>query len=677
MTGRVPSLIDAIANESDAAVQARMLRAGAENLLANPSDITAVADAVLECGETDTTRAAEMLLAAALDEARMGTENGTPEGSVLMETLAEAMSARDAAEPLLPVQRLRLSQCYARAGLTPPPFALLSPEAMTESAPAETPDLDALLGPLMEEIGDNSLQIHAALSELLAGLPLDPAAYLVSMIVARPGTMEARLGLHWLLDPRPAVRLAAATALMTRAMAGTLADVFANLLPGIRKVMPADPARDALDGVIRSQMGRNTAASPTVKIHRAAGSLPDGAGAQNLVAGVQIGSRRVVAIAMLKQGHGLKDAFIVPCNSATEQKRIFAHATDEIETFDLPSETLTALLALSLGEGAAMGRMPAPGLVDLLELFGSQSLTPRASGTPDILDSLGAKQVLEELPAAQRKTLMQASDALISRFEHADSWFEDTRDLRDAIARARSDTGRAEAVWTHLSTRRAWWARHFALCAAVLKSADVPSDLWLTCADVALTLLGEGTLKRIPVMAAIVEMTLAADAARNRGFRPNDSANQQIDIRSMLATEGIPPAMLEGYLTALVIAPHEPTPEAWLMPLIGGIEFQGEGSLDRVLKLIQADIDQIDDATGNAKVSASRLAALDDDAFCDWASGFSDLVEATPKCWSGRQLAADDKRVLRMIAEVADGANGSALRAILPAWLAQRHAQLG
>jgi hypothetical protein len=685
MMSDVSSLIVAIAGAPDDTVRARLLRTGGKDLLADPEAIGAVVDVALDSTRTEAAQAAEMLLGAALDEARMAAENGAPEGPALIDALAAWVTARDGAKPLTPLQRLRLAQCHARAGLAPPPFAMLSPETMPETMtetmegalPAEMPDLDSLLGPLLKEIGDNSLQVHTALAELTAGLPPEPAALMVSMIVARPGAMEARLGLHWLLDPRPELRLAAATALVTRAEAGTLAPGLAALLPALRKVMPADATRAALDGAIRAQMRRGAAAAPAAKIHRAAASLPDGAGAQSLVAAVQIGGRRAIAMAMLKQGQGLKDAFVIPCDSATAQKQMLVRVLGEIETFDLPPGALTTLIAHGLGEGAARGAMPPPGFVDLLELFGPDSLAPRGGAATDILDGLGAAQALADLPAAQRLRLLKASAGMVTQFEQADSWFEDTGPLRDAIARARTDAGRAAAVWKHVETRRGWWARHFALCAAVLKPADVAPDLWQSCAAVAEALLATGSLKRIPVMATIVEMTLGAEAARGQVPRPGSFAGAQTDIRAVLADEGMTPAYLQGYLTAVVIAPQEPPPEAWLVPLIGGIEFPGDGTLDRVLDLIRSELEQLDRTTGEPQGNAARIAALDDEDLCDWANGFDDLVEATPGTWPARRLAAEDKRVLRAIAEIADGGTGGALRAILPAWLAQRHARRG
>jgi hypothetical protein len=331
----------------------------------------------------------------------------------------------------------------------PPPFATLRDGPIFDDSDAGMPDLYALLGPVLREAGDAPAQAHGALSEILAGLLAEPAAALVSMIVARPGPLEARLGLYWLLDPRPESRLATATALLSWAGAGELPADLAALLPTIRKWLPEDGARAAIHAAIRRQM-RDGSARPApgnVIIHRAAASLPDGAGAQSLIASVQIGSRRAIAMVVLKQGHGVKDAFLLPCASATEQKRLLARVLDEIETHDLPPEALSAALARGLGEGLALGQLPATGMVDMAEIWGPEALLPTGAGARDILAAIGATQVLAELSQAQSRALVQASEDWPERFDHLDSWFEDTGPLREAIGRARTETGQETAVW--------------------------------------------------------------------------------------------------------------------------------------------------------------------------------------------------------------------------------------
>jgi hypothetical protein len=233
------------------------------------------------------------------------------------------------------------------------------------------------------------------------------------------------------------------------------------------------------DGVARS-------ADRTPTIHRAAASLPDGAGAQSLIAAVQAGGRRGVAMLMLKQGHGVKDAFVIPCASATEQKRMLGRVLGEIETFDIEPGYIAEALAVSLGESVALGAPPAPGLVDMIAFWGGDALSPAPSAAEDILAAIGATEKLPGLSKAKSAALIEASGEWVEHFEQSDAWFEDTGPLRAAITRARTDNGRTTAVWKHLETRRQWWARQFAVSAATVKAQTQPdSQLWLSFAAVA------------------------------------------------------------------------------------------------------------------------------------------------------------------------------------------------
>ncbi len=678
MTRAPISLIDAIAAARDAAAHALLLRDGARDLLFDPGAVADIATVAVDPADDAATQTAAALLSSALDEARMAVENGAPEGSALIDALNEALTAQNAAHPFAPTLRLRLAQIYARAGLAPPPFAMLTADAMAETGAdtEEMPDLGALIDPILQEIGDAPLQVHAALVELLAGLPPDLAAMLVSMTVARPGAVEARLGLYWLLDPQHDLRLAAATALLSRAKAGTLASDLGALLPMLRKWLPDDAARAALDGTIRRQMqsGAPRTAAPAPTIRRAAASLPDGVGAQSLIAAVQIGSRRGIAMAMLKQGHGVKDAFVIPCASATEQKQMLAGIQDEIETFDVSPDMLGAMLAQGLGEGLALGLMPAPGMVDLAEMLGPDALAPVAGGTEAILDAISAAEALAGLSAARRTELVQASADWTGRFDQADSWFEDTGDLRAAIARARTDKGRETAVWKHLAARQDWWARHFAVCATVLKSAaEVDPELWLSFAAVAQALVDGQSLRRIPIMIEIMAVTLDAAAERKGDVPPKRRSTAKDEIGPLFAEAGISGAYLQGYLTALAITPLQPSPQDWLGSLLGGIEFAGEGVVDRLMAFIMVQANQADDDASDPKTVAGALAALNEDGLKEWAAGFDALVSATRRCWPSKLLGADDKRVLRDIKQIAKATEGDTLRTVLPAWVARRH----
>lgn len=172
-------------------------------------------------------------------------------------------------------------------------------------------------------------------------------------------------------------------------------------------------------------------------------------------------------------------------------------------------------------------------------------------------------------------------------------------------------------------------------------------------------------------MADIVDVTLDAFDARE-GKAPPSAAGGEISL--LLDHVGLTAAYLQGYLAALAVAPREPSPEAWLGSLLGGIKFPGEGAINQLLGFVTTQAELANDGAGDAQIVAGWLAALDAKGLQDWASGFDALVSQCPRSWPAKSLAADDKRVLRDIRAVTKGADSAALRKVLPSWIARRHA---
>ena len=267
--------------------------------------------------------------------------------------------------------------------------------------------------------------------------------------------------------------------------------------------------------------------------------------------------------------------------------------------------------------------------------------------------------------------LIQSSSTWLDRFPYLHSWFEDTGPLREALSRARTDKGLEAAVWKHLATRRDHWARIIAASAAVLQAAQDPH--WPAFAAVAGAMAGDHALKRIPVMQDIVGMTLAAWADSPGSMSEADTPS--IEPEALLASAGLPPAFLAGYLTAYVIAPVAAPPEVWLSRLLGGIEFPGEGAINRIMAAISDRIEEIDAAAPDRAAMATRLAALRLDDWQDWCAGFHALVTAAPRAWPPRSLGAEDKHILRALAQAANGQQDPGLATVLPVWIDERHAR--
>lgn len=119
---------------------------------------------------------------------------------------------------------------------------------------------------------------------------------------------------------------------------------------------------------------------------------------------------------------------------------------------------------------------------------------------------------------------------------------------------------------------------------------------------------GRELLKRIPIMADILALTLEAHEARDMDVPSHARSKANT---SPFARTGISEPYLQGYLTALAIAPVAPSAQAWIGSLLGGIEFPGEGSVERLLEFVMLTANRINDEAADPGIVAGWLAPLD------------------------------------------------------------------
>lgn len=661
----------------------------------------------------------------------MAQENGLGAGTSALAAVRATLAALEGEGALPPLARMRLAGLHVRAGLVPPPEAMLSPEAMVEAAdggpdPGEGPghgggegggegpatraeapaemlaEIDRTVAELERMARRDTAAIFQGLSEVLAAVPETLRAGLIALIAARPGPTGPRLAAFWLCDASSAARLAAAQALAGRAQAGTLAPETAALLPTLRKWLPEEPARAALDAALRAQL-RSPAAPEAAAwtCHRLLASLPDGAGAQSLMAAVSRGGRRGLACVLLKAGQGVADAFLLPASSAADQRRLLARMAEETGAGEVAPGLAATLIGFGLAEGRAAGRMPPAGLVELIPIFGDAALRPGPEDAEGLLAAIGGRAALAAEPAGARRLLCDLSAGWAETWEVAESWFEDSDALAARVGRARTPGGVARAVWAHLETRRGFWARLFAVAAATLRAGRAAEEetppAWLTFAAVAEALLDGVPLKRLPAMQEIAAATRAALAAGGLAMaEPPEAPEAPGELAGLLAAVApaggpVPtPAWLDGFLTAMLVAPRPVAPETWAGALLGGLEFPGEARLQRFLGLLTARLDRLAEALdagaagsgggsrGGGGTGAIRaVLPAEPAALAAWAAGFAALVAAARGPWSRRGLARDDRHLLDLLAAAAGGADPAPLAPLLPAWLAERRRRAG
>jgi len=399
--------LEALARLDDDAMASHIAATRAREFLRRPDLVEALVRRLAETRKA-LDPAAALLFERILDEARMAGENGVDEGERVLAVAEAALSGLRDAGRLPPPLRMVLAQIYAGVGLEPADAVLIHPDefgALTGGSNSRGggPRIEDLIDDIVGGVGEQPLEIHAAISRMIAVFPPAVRGTFVAAIVAGERPFALRLGAYWLLDRNGEIRLAAAEVFRDRAVAGQVdASTLARLV-AIRKWLPAEPARAVLDGAVKSALRREIDGALDERngwaVHRVVASLPDGAGAQSIAVAFQRGRKRSVAMLLTKQGHGLKDAFFLPCSGAAEQKRILTGIAREMGGIDVDAAFVPTAVARALGDGAAAGRLPAPGLVDMAEIWGDAGITPSPSDPSSIIAEIDTDGVARALSA--------------------------------------------------------------------------------------------------------------------------------------------------------------------------------------------------------------------------------------------------------------------------------------
>lgn len=601
-----------------------------------------------------------VLLESVLDGARMMRENGERPGQAILSAADEALRGMlSEREPGMAV-RIALSRIHVRAGV-PVPEALamqedehgliaLDRDGMDLTAGRSPPDPETLISDLLDG-ADEPLQAHAATAELFGALPTGPRQMMVEMIAARAGTTSMRLGCYWLLDPDRDLAAAAARGLEKRLGVGHMDAAGLGDLVRLRAWLPDDAVRTHVDALIRQGLRAELSggrAITAVKVHKTLASLPDGAGAQSIAASVQAGSRRVVAMVMLKRGHGVKDAFVIPCSSATEQRKMLTDATAEMAAVEVAPWYVPLALCSALGERL----LPAPGLIDVVEALDLHEIVPHARSIEETLQEVDTHGMLGKTTPQRLTRLGNMCADAMDRYPMTRVWFENAVEFEDILSTPHASEKIERNLWRYMATRRSWWADQCAVAAATLSAAGETD--WLGFAGTALLLDGRRDLKKIPLMHRILDRSVSGPVP-------------EIDIDTIAHALGQDPDWLDGYLVAAAISPGSLGPIEWLEPLLG--RFPEPPPMEVLQFILDALRDGFHDALDwvqDDEDVCDWFEDLTDEGLAAWCAGFQSFVTAAPKAWPKRGRRKLDKLALELIAE---GREADRLRLILPDWI--------
>lgn len=624
------------------------------------------------------------LLSRILDEARMNQENEEPGESDFFQVLAAGLTEWTDAGELNAETCFGLCQAYLRAGLTPPDQLRTAPNAFEASAGDEIPELPdvADLAEGLVPDGSTPFETYTGLREVVGAMPAQVTTAFLTQMIGQGDRRMIAIGRYFLLDPVAEMRDAA---LAGFGLLAEGANVDAALLSDLILIRNWVPNGEALDALIKTALRREPSGGTVPQpwqLHRVMTSLPDGTGSQSILGVCSRGSTRAVAAAMIKEGHGIKDAYVIPCSSRGDQKTIVEQIEQAMTMHDVSPSYVASAIGFALGDGLASGAVTTPGFLDVAPMFGIGDVTPQTGGHAALLAAVDPEGELEALSDNRRSRLIGKSRDWFSEHDISSSWFVSDATLMAALEEASTAASAKKIVVGYLDERRNHWTNFFARSALILRhDRRAPPDAWMSFAVVAQALEAGREIKKIPVFEDILGQTLEVAAERamedlddelewdNEELDlPEIEAEGQGELAKLLKGSPLKPDQIDGYLTAVLIAPEFASPNEWLMPLMEGIEVKGHGSIQRILDILMLRYGALNEAVILGEIGGA-VRDLPPKRFQAWTEGFAQAVDGIEGTWPKRALSRDDKQVLNMIRSAAIDDLTPTLKPLLPSWI--------
>lgn len=702
MSNPLSSAIAALMTTRSSAQRAILNGDLGRQLVALPGSAELLLDYLVTCALPAQRQAALGLITTVLDEARMAAENRQAMGIDCLDAFAATLAQLDAANRLSEEDHYQLIQAYARAKLDPPAalallemqggFAMPLRGALSTGLPnASAADMDASIEAMVRGMEGPPLAMYDQLGEMLTALPPPVRAFTISRILQRTGEPYDSFAAYWLLDPVAEVRRAAAHALLDRARSVTLVPAQATKVARLKAWLTDARERSVIEQIqAQTQLqllGTAAAASPW-RIAKLTMSLPDGAGCQSIALLLEPQKRGKlqpqVMMLMLKRGHGLKDAFVMPDVSQRAITQLLTGYGGKLPMMAVSPAALAPLLQIGLQDGLDHGILPAPGLVDVAQLLPNLDWTPQAMRLEIVIELVDKDGSLRALsPAAQQQT-MQTLLPLLDNLTTFDSWFENDVALDAALQAARSRKAVDTAIFTHLEARRNWWTAQCVQTLWTLHHVQKPNLPLISCLALSALALANSKIKlaTLPLMQRIAEDSAQAFISRH------DDAPRAPPVPALSKTAGKrlladilkrserSSAWLDGFFTACAITPLVTTPEAMINIVLGKLQL---GTFDEIQQIIEPIVDQLNLCFKLVRSDTKLrkyIKTLSQDSSKAWCSGFQLHVQSAKRSWSKRPKTADDKTMLKAIDTSQRSGLDETIRSALPLWIASRLGKL-
>ena len=131
----------------------------------------------------------------------------------------------------------------------------------------------------------------------------------------------------------------------------------------MRNLVPEN-RRSGIDAIIKAARvhGPSPLRRSSIQVRELLISERDGARAQSVFASVKEGRDQALVSILVKQGHGVRDAWVALSLAKAEVDEMLARITTEMPHHEATAEDVALLVSAALADGAATGAMPPFGL---------------------------------------------------------------------------------------------------------------------------------------------------------------------------------------------------------------------------------------------------------------------------------------------------------------------------
>ena len=258
-------------------------------------------------------------------------------------------------------------------------------------------------------------------------------------------------------------------------------------------------------------------------------SVMDGANAQSFMAILPRGKGFLGCSVMLKTGHGVADAFILPLEDKFHLKELKNVMLNETGSTETSKSYFDQRICHGLADGAGEGKVPTHWLVAIAEQLGNDQWKAVPFNCDkelqQLTDYLVKKKRASVLEANKNKAL-QLSSQWLRHHVFTGSWFEDDVEVDDLLdtffgkkpSKKASDPA-LQVVDNILEPRRQCWLDRLIVATLWLKYSLKPPLSWEQMYHVAKTVADHSIpLQEIPLMRAIAEVTIGAYFGRKGGL---------------------------------------------------------------------------------------------------------------------------------------------------------------